>query len=652
MKNIKHTFLFICLFTILSCNAQSYIKHTVSTGETISSLALKYKTTPFSIYTLNPDAKNGIDENIVLLIPKGISSKDTNNENLVKTYTAKPQETVYRIAINQKIALHQLYKWNPGLEENGLQDGQTIYISDPKSLNLKEAKQIQSQQDINSIATLKNKITNNKTQTDTIKRVVKVKETKFGISQEYGLSVAQLDSLNPQIRDREELQLGEVLNIVKLESKAIDMSNVYVVKPKETIYSLTQRFNTTYEELLALNPSLVDGLKDGYELILPQKSKVIPEDWKVRRDSLSDFDNKIYETIDFSTQKKLALLLPFNMHRIKRDTTASLSSYINRSPFLKMTIDFYAGAMIAIDSAKTMGLPVDVKILNVESSRNSTDVVKVIKQNNISEMDVVIGPFMAAHLEEAAKALVIKNTPIVSPLTKGAKKSISNLYYSVPTEENRMRVLYKYMNSKNGSISAVISSKKSETKLYLEATYPETNFVAQNERGSFDMTSLKSFLQKGKKNFVILDTENTSLILRVTNTLKALKNQYDIQLVAFELYDTLDFEEIPIQNLSSLNLLFASYKDESALGTKNNFEAIYKRKHKASPNAVAAKGFALTWDTMLRMCQPEGFIATTENFKTEHGIYRFDYQINKESIENNGVYLMSYQEDLTLKKEN
>jgi hypothetical protein len=34
-----------------------------------------------------------------------------------------------------------------------------------------------------------------------------------------------------------------------------------------------------------------------------------------------------------------------------------------------MTLDFYAGALIAIDSAKTMGLPIDVEIYDSQETK-------------------------------------------------------------------------------------------------------------------------------------------------------------------------------------------------------------------------------------------------------------------------------------------
>ena len=65
-------FLVIFLWLAFACGplqAQEYKKHTVAKGETVTNIAQKYKVTPYDIYRLNPDAKSGIQEGAVLLIP-------------------------------------------------------------------------------------------------------------------------------------------------------------------------------------------------------------------------------------------------------------------------------------------------------------------------------------------------------------------------------------------------------------------------------------------------------------------------------------------------------------------------------------------------------------------------------------------------------
>jgi hypothetical protein len=50
----------------------------------------------------------------------------------------------------------------------------------------------------------------------------------------------------------------------------------------------------------------------------------------------------------------MALLLPFNIATIEGYCKYYLHSF-EKDKFLNMTLDFYAGALIAIDSAKTLG---------------------------------------------------------------------------------------------------------------------------------------------------------------------------------------------------------------------------------------------------------------------------------------------------------
>jgi hypothetical protein len=50
----------------------------------------------------------------------------------------------------------------------------------------------------------------------------------------------------------------------------------------------------------------------------------------------------------------MALLLPFNIATIEGDALLTLT-FEKKISFLNMTLDFYAGALIAIDSAKTLG---------------------------------------------------------------------------------------------------------------------------------------------------------------------------------------------------------------------------------------------------------------------------------------------------------
>lgn len=55
-------------------------------------------------------------------------------------------------------------------------------------------------------------------------------------------------------------------------------------------------------------------------------------------------------TLFTKNRKKLVLLLPFNASKIERDTVTSMATRLTKDKFLNMTLEFYSGALMAIDS--------------------------------------------------------------------------------------------------------------------------------------------------------------------------------------------------------------------------------------------------------------------------------------------------------------
>lgn len=57
----------------------------------------------------------------------------------------------------------------------------------------------------------------------------------------------------------------------------------YEVKPKETLYSLSQSFGISQEELISLNPTLKDGVKVG---ILKVQEKALSKWFQIQEERL------------------------------------------------------------------------------------------------------------------------------------------------------------------------------------------------------------------------------------------------------------------------------------------------------------------------------------------------------------------------------
>jgi len=81
---------------------QTNIYHVVSKGETLSKIAQKYNLTPYDIIKLNPNAKNGVFEKDVLIIPKtDVDAQSTllssKNDKIATVKTEKNPNKLFHV---------------------------------------------------------------------------------------------------------------------------------------------------------------------------------------------------------------------------------------------------------------------------------------------------------------------------------------------------------------------------------------------------------------------------------------------------------------------------------------------------------------------------------------------------------------------------
>ena len=677
------TLVFLMSFTI---NAQDKItKHTVAKGETISQIAQKYKITPLDIYRLNPDAQNGLKPEMVLLIQSnkeaktvttvaktivetnGIAKKETvaksnekaekESKSSFKLHVVYPKETLTSIAKTYNCSVEAIEKANPDLAINGLKMGSTIKIPEKSVVVSNEVKPITKTTVKAPVSTVDK---TDKKSKEIQYHQVEAKETKYSIAKLYGISIQELETANPEIIGG--LQMGFRLKIVggnaKKEptnpaEKTVEVAKEivqpkkadfisYEVKPKETLYSLTKKFGMNQEKLMQLNPELKEGVKEGMTLKLP--SNVIINEPIIK--NASDFS----KTISKQNRKQLVMLLPFNISKIESDSLTSITSRLKTDKFLNMTLDFYSGALMAIDSAKTLGLNVDVKIFDSQETKTTSNIDNVIQQNNVKNANVVIGPFYQANVEKTAELLSKNKVPVISPLSKENNKSFANLLQSMPSTETAKNAMFDYLSAKNGNYIAIIDSKKAASKQNFVQNHKEFKLVSLNEKNAVISDSIVKKLVKNKMNYVVLDSEKTGTILGTINSLIALLPTYQIQLAILEKNNTLDFEEIALDKLVKLNMLYPSFTRDNETPEGITFDKNYKEKNKIFPNSYATRGFDITFDTLLRLAQEKSFLETIENDATEQVESKFDYESkNAGTYANKGIYILYYDTDLSVK---
>ena len=650
-------FFAICITVLMFGNSVysqgKAITHKVEKGETISQIAQKYKVTPFDIYQLNPDAQSGLKPSSVLLIPnkseiKTVAVKSNANSKAIMHEVA-PKETFYGIEKKYGVSDEDLKKANPFLEKEGLQIGQVLTI--PSKIGMKTPL-------INKTSAL--------VQEKYIYHDVLPKETKYSIAKQYGITVAELEKRNPEVianlpigyrliikgtapKVKEPVEVKKEVTETKKEPTGkspiatVSSYSMYEVQPKETLYSLSKTYGMSQDELVALNPELKNGVEIGMILKVPAAVSVKNEDRK-EYSNLSPKSN-------LGVRKKMVLLLPFNIPLIESDTTNSNVDRLKKDKFLNMTLDFYAGALIAIDSAKTMGLPIDVEIYDSQETKNSSNIPAIVKKNNLLAANAIIGPFYQSNAEIAAQLLSKNNVPVISPLSKDIGNPYNNLYQTIPTSEVIKNTMFDYMRSKKGNILAVVDKKKESIIQYIKENQKDVPFVAFKENGSLSAESLKSMLKKGKMNYVVMETANTWMIKTTIATMLSVVPDYQMQLVILEPNETLDTDEIKFSNLIKLKLMYPSVTRDNNTPEGILFEREFKKINGIYPSGFATRGFDVTFDTMMRLVQDKTFEETVNAAATKQVENKFEYYKKENGgYTNKGVFIMYYDSDLTIKE--
>lgn len=203
-------------FSVGAFAQDNFIKHKISKGENLSVIAKKYGVKVKDIADANPNAPKVLKLNSTLLIPnknKSTAKTKSKNEeiavndtplNTSGTHEVASKETLWGISKKYNVSVDDLKKANPYLETEGLKIGQQIIIPSNNIVSINEK----------PVETVAEAVS-----TDVeLYREVKAKETKYGISKEYGITVAELERQNPSIKGK--VPVGYLLKIRVPKEKA------------------------------------------------------------------------------------------------------------------------------------------------------------------------------------------------------------------------------------------------------------------------------------------------------------------------------------------------------------------------------------------------------------------------------------------------
>jgi LysM repeat protein len=642
-----------------------YFYHIAETGENFKELSETYHVPEEYILKANPEMKAPFREGAYIKIPAesafnkldGVSDLRIEDEPEVDLQTetvsfdpnipvvpdfrhvVKSGETTLGIANDYDVDVQQLKAVNVGLG-NTVTPGDRLRI--PQIKKKKEKPQY-------------------------VNYRIKNKETLYSISRQYGLTVKDLFIANEGLT--ENISEGQIIRIPKKEVK--DEYLVFTVPSRTRLNKVAKLYGIPVYEIRDANPAIEKRLEAGQKVNIPIGEKAIiakPEPAEidivdVGEDEAEEAPDKPVEMDcrkkfkpDTRRVFKIALMIPFYLEEMEElDEQQFLQNeQDNFNPFRFIT--FYEGALIAIDSLEKQGMHVELYVYDVDQSITKT--AKVLKDRNLRDMDLIIGPFFSRNFDQVALFAGNFGIPIVNPFSY--RDEIVLTYKTVfkvnPAEEYQLQILQKllpaYYEDANvflitqtaykdadkvievqHAISEVIPgevsignrelfefgvsvAKRNENfnpndpmptfRVEGKEIYPGTLLSSSIGYTSFDNTltkinysvdSLHPFYKNAsplRENLVIVYSDNKAFVMDVMNRLNEHRDTFDIQLIGIPTWDR--FDDIDQVQSSNLNLTYftSSYIDYKQERVQ---DVIYKfrEQYKTEPGITGFTGFDITY---------------------------------------------------------
>ena len=287
--------------------------------------------------------------------------------------------------------------------------------------------------------------------------------------------------------------------------------NYHVVASGETLYRISRIYGLTIAEIQALNPGLVTTVKLGEHICLPNSVKPIRSEVSI---AYPEYDGVLaVENINDSTRTSIsskkdsyaiALLLPFSTYQMSNDSLDERSVKLRN-----VAVNMYRGAMMAQQELQDRNVKATVYLFDVG---NSVDAGKrAVERCEEVNADLVVGPLFKDPIQEIAKWVSKRNSHMVVPVKMSNKILLlsENMSKAYPGSNSQWYYLAGYAKQEFPNSIIVGAYAKGKDDFSNEAAL--SGFLAEGSDSlkSFDISQncvkLYDFIKKANKNVVVLD---------------------------------------------------------------------------------------------------------------------------------------------------
>lgn len=577
-----------------------------------------------------------------------------------KTYyvhIVQPGETLYSISKAYGVSQSDIAISNPDIYA-GLKVGQALKI--PASVR-------ETQSDV-----------------DFIYHFVKRKETLFGISRMYNVSIDDIVRLNPDAKDG--LKYSQTLRIPKKpiaeigQQPAVDSVEfiLHQVQPREGLFAISRKYGVSPKEIEYYNYDLVkDGLKLGTTLRIP-KVKLQPVDESIIADSLlTDAPAKVSPCDNAYTYDghpfNVTLLLPFTQTGNQSpytlvddiDTSDVQDPTGQLSQITQVSLEFYEGFLLALDTLKKMGISVNLNVFDTKRSQH--EVSKILDSKSIEVSELMVGPFIFDEIKPVAQFAAKNNINFVSPIYSNKEGLVAkeNVISVSQTFQNQLEIFVNNLTvypEKNYLViydstawyspglkhfDSLLTLKFRADSVPISTYYHKTAAY----KSADVQEQLLKMLKHDTINVIIVPSDDEPFIAEILGNLYAVKSYYNLNTEVFGPSRWRKLKNIPPDYLFALNThIFSPFFIDYSQKDVQGFIERYREQFRSEPSQFSFLGndIAFYFISALKEFGPN-FTQCLPTYTMKTLQTRFQFILTKEGyMLNSNQYMVKYAPDFTV----
>lgn len=383
---------------------RNYYVYKAKKGDSLFGIARMFKWDDRKLQEFNPSAVSPLQKGMKIYYPANVETNVNRPQKPAVQlpevgevrHTVKRGETVYALSNMYGVPVDQIYKLNPD-SRNGIKAGESLLIRSADS-NLVSHK-------------------NDKP----VYYTVKQGDTLYGISKEYGVSVASIMKSNPGIGESN-FKAGANIKIPArgsgiskttkiFDESTIDSVEIHKVSKNETWSSIASENGVSEEILKNANPD-VKSLKNKDYIAVPRVETVHVEREVAERDPREISDSGITEIYQ-------------DVHKLAEDedTFTVRVAVVTEDDPSKKDLDYIRGFLAGIETQKNNGYKIVFKV--VDGSASSEAVITELDEFKPTMVFVTSDSSIPSYICEYAS---VSQTPVVNAFDVKSVEYTNNPY--------------------------------------------------------------------------------------------------------------------------------------------------------------------------------------------------------------------------------